>query len=156
MTEPKSYPSFRVFFGLTMSPALVGLFMGLIIVFNAIAAGRDAPHFWFWIVFLFPFMALASLWYGAPAALLGAIVIILRLYRGFRAYAIVSTLGGATAIFWSVTIRLIASEPLLTFKLDLQTVSVFPYIPIMNDMVIFLVGACASFFMALLVLPRRL
>lgn len=153
MIEAKSYPHFRVVLGITSSPALSGLLMGLIVLARAVSKGHEMPHFWYWLIMLLPFIGISITWYGVPALLLGLIYACLRLYRTPPSLLLVTAFGGTGALAWSVLVRALSSEPLFKITFDANS---FPHIPAMNDIVIFVAGAVCSALMGALVLPASI
>lgn len=152
MTVLKSYPWFKVLLGIILSPALVGFFIGLLVVFHAIYIGEEPPHFWYWILFSFPFIIYSIFCYGLPAAILGVIAITMKIHNGAFANIFMLVLGGALTIIWSVFVRIIFGEP--PFKFDMDSSSIFPYIPGFNDLALYILGSLSAFVMAQLVLPK--
>jgi hypothetical protein len=61
-------------------------------------------------------------------------------------------LGGVAAVSWSYFLRFLFGEPV--FKIGWDSDFSFPYIPIINDIVIYALGSLSAFIMALLVLPK--
>ncbi|AYR19081.1 hypothetical protein [Alcaligenes faecalis] len=149
------YPVFRVLVGISFSPAVVGLFLGIISLIGELkdyqGDGGLLLLIWTGIAFCFVAILTAELFYFFPAFLLALVVVVIKIRKKLVGLLFISFFGGFFSVVWSNII--FPKQDINLINISQGYVNLFekfsPYFGL------FAWGAISSFFMALWVLPKR-